>query len=96
MADFSCNMSIITLNVNGPNTPIKRNQQSRLKTRPNSMLSTTNSLQLSQHRQGERKRMHKYMSYTHSSKESRRGYIQYQIKTSKQRELPETEGGIIR
>ena len=31
MADFNCNMSIITLNVNGPNTPIKRNWQSRLK-----------------------------------------------------------------
>lgn len=54
---------------------LKETSRADLKTRPNSMLSTTNSLQLSQHRQGERKRMHKYMSYTHSSKESRRGYI---------------------
>ena len=34
MADFNCNMSIITLNVNGPNTPIKRNFKSGSKTRP--------------------------------------------------------------
>ena len=56
-------ISIITLNVNGLNTPTKRHRLAEWieKTRPIYMLSTRNPLQTSRHIQTESERMEKYI-----------------------------------